>query len=967
MKTILLLLGIIAFSASESNSQIAQGPAAGSVASGAVVNTNNYADFNSAADPGPIHVHPIVPLSPQPANMTPPTAPEGSNLFADPSLQFDRPPGPPPITLASFQGNNQTSGVPPDPCVAVGPNHIMHLVNSSFRISDKNGNTLKTISADSWFNSVLPSNGAFDPRVFYDTHANRWFMVWDNQNDVSLTAYFLVSVSDDDNPLGVWFNWALPANVFGSTNSGTWQDHETAGFDSRAYYITGRHFGYVSGYYRNAVRVLPKAQFLGSTPGPITWWDFWSLRDLGGNDVDMVRPSFVYSNPNEYYLAGPPSFSGGSYFALFRITNPLGTPAISCVHVPVTAWSEAPLASQLGGGTPLESGGSRVRSEPIYRDSSLWVAHSINNGGYSAVRYIRINTPTNTAVEDAAMGALGYWHFYPAMVVDKDNNIGITFSRSAETEYVGAYYTWRLSSDPAGQFRPTETMRPGAGNYVISTDRNRWGDYMGAALDPSDKNNMWFLTQYTSGPNSFGVWVNGVRVVPFPGSRIRTNSGAVDFGNVEAGFTSDTTTITITNLGASTLTISSIARTQTTYSLLNLPTFPANIATYDSLKFRAIFRPVAHGVVNDTITLACNDVTNPNAKVALRGKGIVIGTAQRGTMYATSAFVDPTPSRLYTLNLTTGAATPVGQTGVNEIDGLAVRASTRELYGVFPTATGTTLYRISSLYGDALFNRALGIPNLRAIAFTPTGDTLYGGTSNGRLYRINAATGDTSYIGTAQGKSYNSFSISPTSGQLWATGRSPIFHRDSIYFVSRTTGAATAMGRTGLGSITPSIAFDKQGRAYAIIGISSQTNTLYSLDTLTGLGTLIGSTNVAGLQAMAMRTDSSGSVGVVERVPTGIPETFSLKQNYPNPFNPTTQIRYGLPVQSRVAVTVYNIMGQEVARLYEGAQTAGYHEVVWNGMNSKGGSVASGIYLYKLEANGEGRTFTELKKMLLLK
>jgi hypothetical protein len=118
---------------------------------------------------------------------------------------------------------------------------------------------------------------------------------------------------------------------------------------------------------------------------------------------------------------------------------------------------------------------------------------------------------------------------------------------------------------------------------------------------------------------------------------------------------------------------------------------------------------------------------------------------------------------------------------------------------------------------------------------------------------------------------------------------------------------------------------------------------------------------------MALRTDSTGTVGVDERGTSGIPATFELSQNYPNPFNPTTQIRYGLPGQSLVTITVYNIMGQEVARLYNGAQSAGYHEVVWNGMNSKGGSVASGIYLYKLEANGEGRAFTELKKMLLLK
>jgi hypothetical protein len=335
-------------------------------------------------------------------------------------------------------------------------------------------------------------------------------------------------------------------------------------------------------------------------------------------------------------------------------------------------------------------------------------------------------------------------------------------------------------------------------------------------------------------------------------------------------------------------------------------------------------------------------------------------------MYATSQ----NPSQLYTIDMTTGAATAVGPTGVTEIDGLAIRPSNKELYGVLTTASGSTLYRMSGQYGDAFFARNIRLPNLRAITFSLTGDTLYGGTTAGRLYRIDVATGDTTYIGTATGanRTYSGFAMSPTSGQLWASVRPPISGRDSIFIVNRANGAVTTVGRTGLTtSITPYIAFNKQGNLFALIGSGAQTNTLYSLDTLTATGTLIGSTNVSGLLAIALRTDSSGTVGVDEKILSGIPVTFELAQNYPNPFNPTTQIRYGLPVQSRVTIGVYNILGQEVVRLVDVTQNAGYHEVTWNGTNSKGTSVSSGLYLYKLEASGEGRTFTELKKMLLIK
>jgi hypothetical protein len=106
-------------------------------------------------------------------------------------------------------------------------------------------------------------------------------------------------------------------------------------------------------------------------------------------------------------------------------------------------------------------------------------------------------------------------------------------------------------------------------------------------------------------------------------------------------------------------------------------------------------------------------------------------------------------------------------------------------------------------------------------------------------------------------------------------------------------------------------------------------------------------------------------VGSVQELPT----VYSLEQNYPNPFNPTTQIQYVLPKESSVRLVVYNLLGQEVARLVDDQQTAGYHEVAWDGRNSSGQTLSSGLYFYRIEAtpsNG-GNVFVDVKKMLLVK
>ncbi len=100
------------------------------------------------------------------------------------------------------------------------------------------------------------------------------------------------------------------------------------------------------------------------------------------------------------------------------------------------------------------------------------------------------------------------------------------------------------------------------------------------------------------------------------------------------------------------------------------------------------------------------------------------------------------------------------------------------------------------------------------------------------------------------------------------------------------------------------------------------------------------------------------TTGIPAGVPGPVPESFALSQNYPNPFNPVTTIRYELPEPSHVTLTVFNTLGQQVAKLVDADIEAGFHDVQFDA-----GALATGAYFYRLQAGG----FVETKRLMVLK
>jgi len=102
----------------------------------------------------------------------------------------------------------------------------------------------------------------------------------------------------------------------------------------------------------------------------------------------------------------------------------------------------------------------------------------------------------------------------------------------------------------------------------------------------------------------------------------------------------------------------------------------------------------------------------------------------------------------------------------------------------------------------------------------------------------------------------------------------------------------------------------------------------------------------------------TNSASVNNELVTGLPEKFDLKPNYPNPFNPSTQIAFDLPESADVRLTVFDVLGRQVATLINQPMKAGTHTVSFDAQR-----LASGVYIYRLEAG----SFTMTRNMMLIK
>lgn len=457
-------------------------------------------------------------------------APEVTSLVASVS----QPAGVPELVLSTFEGLDVDdrvavtgfSGTPPDPQIAVGPTHIMEMVNSVGRIYDKTGNTVATLGLGSFFN--VSHIRHFDPKVIYDDLSGRWFSVYVSKldNPVSSDEGTLhLAVSQTSDPTAGWYRYHFDyVDVF--------PDYPGIGMTDDKFTVSTNVFdidgspGDLStgctgtlGFCGAEILVMEKAELIAGETVSF-------VRFPADPSLATVRPAHSLTSTNDQWLT---TWSTVSLSSL-RVIKITGTPDGGDVAATVTSLTTLaqvapPPAVTAGGGDcilleggeavnhgspPCIDAGDRRMLEAVWQDDILWTAASAacqptgDTETRSCAHLVEIETVgVPSVVEDILVGGpAGHYYAWPAIRTDSSGNLFVSLTHTTAEIFAEAVIVARLADSP----NTLTTRRLRAGEVVHIS--GRWGDYLGAAVDPSEPDCIWIVGQYakdTFAPEKWGT------------------------------------------------------------------------------------------------------------------------------------------------------------------------------------------------------------------------------------------------------------------------------------------------------------------------------------------------------------------------------------------------------------------------------------------------------------------------------
>ena len=408
-------------------------------------------------------------------------------------------------TSLPIAGRNEVAAggyYPPDVQVAVGPTSVVEFVNSAGAIWTKTGQFVRSFSLDAFFSTG--SDRLSDPRILYDGLSGRWFA---SAMDMT-TEDIDVAVSSSSDPAGSWVTYAFPSNL----PTSTCPDQPKLGLADQAVVLTANAFQ------SSACQSDPGAASVGAKV-----WVLNKAQMLAGASVDSqifgpdpryfgIAPAQSLTSSSTVYLVSVDNLVS-STLHLFTVTGaPSPGMTIPVSNIAIYPLRTPPQAAQAGTGTRLDTGDIRVQ-DATYRNGTVSLAANDacvppgDTVSRSCARVVNVSTSTDTVLNAGEVSFTGEDAFYPAFRPDTAGNLDVVFGYSAAATYPSlavavfrADGTWSSSTlTVAAGTAPVLDVAPGA-SY------SRFGDYFGAAVDPSDPSTVWVAGEIGAAGGPTGTW-----------------------------------------------------------------------------------------------------------------------------------------------------------------------------------------------------------------------------------------------------------------------------------------------------------------------------------------------------------------------------------------------------------------------------------------------------------------------------
>jgi hypothetical protein len=447
--------------------------------------------------------------------------------------------------------------IPPDTMGAVGPDHFVVNINTSFAIYTKAGALASHVRINNFFafndGVAFPANGAFDPRILFDKRSGRWFatvmergVTSGRDNDIAL------AVSETGDPTGTWDFYRIPLGQADSGSDTFFTDYSTLGTDDNGVYFGTRIFKTTSGVGNGSnatIAATPKASLLAASPSIGTVTQFTAITDMFSTPQPAHNQSAVNGTDPAWFVA-----SSSSFFSDIRYRTLVwsgGAPILDSSSTTLTSDAfSSPINAPASGSTTNVNVGDMRAQMAVIRNDRLWTCRNVgvNSSGTNTsadrtgVEWFEWDVSSASAsilqqgrVFDSASSDPLFF-YYPSIMVNGQGHAAMGFSGSNSAQFVAAYTCGRLSSDANDTMQSVALVKAGEDSYtrLDTSSRNRWGDYSYTSLDPDDDMTIWTVQEYAEDTATANVWGTWITSLNAPAPTLNHPGGAIRAGRQNA-------------------------------------------------------------------------------------------------------------------------------------------------------------------------------------------------------------------------------------------------------------------------------------------------------------------------------------------------------------------------------------------------------------------------------------------------